>query len=162
MRIYLNIISFIFYAFLMFTSQYSILNLWLKCRVHSDFQGSLLCSHLDGSVSIILFDCFLGVLEKRLLREWKIFLNHWIWKFSKFQFLIFSFLKFINFKITTNSFIYSLVEQFLETHFHKNNLITGGEWYTFGKNLTKFSGLYPPDLGCGGILYEQHASHYLS
>ena len=30
----------------------------------SDFQGSLLCSHLVGSASIILFDCFLGVLEK--------------------------------------------------------------------------------------------------
>ena len=40
--------------------------------------------------------------------------------FSKFT-IQFSIFKFINFKITTNSFIYSLVEQFFETNFHKNN-----------------------------------------
>ena len=50
MRSNLNIIPFIFYAFLMLTSQYFILNLLLKCRIHSDFQGSLLCNHLVGSV----------------------------------------------------------------------------------------------------------------
>ena len=66
MRSYLNIIPFIFYTFLMFTSQYSILNLLLKYRIHSDFQGSLLCSRLVGSVSIILFDSFLGVFEKKI------------------------------------------------------------------------------------------------
>ena len=38
MRSYLNIIPFIFYAFLMFTSQFYILNLLLKCRIHSDFK----------------------------------------------------------------------------------------------------------------------------
>ena len=38
MRSNLNIIPFIFYAFLMFTSQYSILNFSLKCRIHSDFK----------------------------------------------------------------------------------------------------------------------------
>ena len=61
-----------------------------------------------------------------------------------FQFPI---LKFIDFKITTNSFIYSLVEQSLETHFHKNNY--RGKGYTFGKNLPNFSDLYTPNLGCG-------------
>ena len=66
------------------------------------------------------------------------------------------FLKFIDFKMTTNSFIYSLVEQFFEPHFHKNNY--RGKGYTFGKNLTKFSGLYTPYLGCGGILYEQQVT----
>ena len=67
----------------------------------------------------------------------------------------FPFLKFINFKITTNSFIYSLVEQSLETHFHKNNY--RGKGYIFGKKLPNFSDLYTPYLGCGDILYEQQA-----
>ena len=67
-----------------------------------------------------------------------------------FQFPIF---KFINLKNTTNSFIYSLVEQFFETHFTK--IITGGKGYTFGKNLTKFSVLYTSLPGVWGILYEQ-------
>ena len=48
----------------MFTSQYSILSFYLKYQIHPDFQGTLLCSHLVGSASIILFDCFLDVLEK--------------------------------------------------------------------------------------------------
>ena len=48
----------------MLTSQYSILNLYLKCRTHSDFQGSLLCSHLVGPASIILFDYFIDAFEK--------------------------------------------------------------------------------------------------
>ena len=74
MRSYLNIINFIFLCFSMFTSQYSILNFYLKCRIHPDFQGSLLCSHLVGSVSIILFDCFLGVLEKDYKESKKFFL----------------------------------------------------------------------------------------
>ena len=60
-------------------------------------------------------------LNKRLLREWEFFYNHWIFKFLKISIFQFPIFKFIDFKITTNSFIYSLVEQFLETHFHKNN-----------------------------------------
>ena len=64
-----------------------------------------------------------------------------------FQFPI---LKFIDFKISTNSFIYSLVEQSLETHFQNNNY--GGKGYTFGKNLPNFSDLYTPYLGCEGII----------
>ena len=103
------------------------------------------------------FYCFLGVLEKRLLREWEIFYNHWIWKFSKFSFFSFPFLKFFLFKITTNSFIYLLVEQFFETHFHKNNYRVKG--YTFGENLPKFSGLYTPYLGCG--VYYTSNKHIL-
>ena len=66
-----------------------------------------------------------------------------------FHFSVYVF-KFINFKIITNSFIYSLVEQFLEAHFHKNNY--RGKGYTFGKNLTKFSGLYTPLPGVWGYI----------
>ena len=80
----------------------------------------------------------------------KFFYNHWIWKFENFQFFSFPFLKFTNFKITTNSFIYSLVEQFFETHFHKNNYWDKG--YTFGKNFTKFSGLYTALPGVWGYI----------
>ena len=101
------------------------------------------------------FDCFLGVFEKDYYESEKLFYNHWIWKFSKFPFLSFPFSKFIHFKITTNSFIYSFVEQFLRTHFHKNNY--RGKGYTFGKSLPNFSDLYTPYLGgLRGILYEQH------
>ena len=67
--------------------------------------------------------------------------------FSNFPFFSFPILKFIHFKITTNSFIYLLAKQFLETHFHKNNY--RGKGYTFGRNLPKFSGLYTPLPGCG-------------
>ena len=42
-------------------------------------------------------------------------------EFEKFKIFLFLIFKIINFKITTNSFKYSLVEQFFETHFHKNN-----------------------------------------
>ena len=63
------------------------------------------------------------------------------------------FLIFIHFKITTNSFIYSLVEQFLETHFHKNNY--RGKGVYFWKKLTNFFGFIYPLPGGGGILYEQ-------
>ena len=62
-------IPFICYFFLILSFQYSIQNLKLKCQIHPDFKGSLLWSQLVGSVSIIIFNCFLGVLEKRLLRE---------------------------------------------------------------------------------------------
>ena len=53
-----------------------------------------------------------------------------------------------HFKITTNSFTYSLVEQFLETHFHKNNY----RGILLGKNLPNFSSLYTPYLGEGYII----------
>ena len=66
------------------------------------------------------------------------------------------FLKFIDFKITTNSLIYSLVEQFFETHFHKNNYREGKGGYTFGKNLTKFSSLYTPLPGVWGVYYTSN------
>ena len=67
------------------------------------------------------FWLFLRCTWTKITSRVRIFYNHWIWKFSKFQFFSFPFLIFILFKITSNSFIYSLVEQFLETHFHKNN-----------------------------------------
>ena len=105
----------------------------------------------------IFIDCFLGVLEKkRFLREWEIyFITIGFENFQNFNFSVFPFLKFIDFKITTNSFIYSLVEQFFETHFQKNNYRVRG--YTLGKNLTKFSGLYTPNLGCGGVYYTSNS-----
>ena len=155
MRSYLNIIPFIFYAFLMFTSQNSILNLYLKCRINSDFQGSLLCSHLVGSVSN--FWLFLRCTWKKITTRVINFLKPLNLKFLKISNFSLPFLKFIDFKITTNSFIYSLVEQFLEIHFHKNNY--RGKGYTFGKNLTKFSGLYTPSLGWGGIIYENQSNN---
>ena len=67
-----------------------------------------------------------------------------IFKISIFQFSI---LKFIDFKITTNSFKYSLVENFLKPIFSK---VITGKGYTFGKSLTKFSGLYTPLPGVWG------------
>ena len=105
------------------------------------------------------FWLFLRCTWKRLLREWEIFYNHWIWKFSKFQIFSFPFLKFINFKITTNSFIYSLVEQFFETHFHKSNY--RGKGYTFEKFSQFFRVYIPPYMGCGGILYEQQSANIM-
>ena len=67
------------------------------------------------------------------------------------------FLAFIHFKITSNSFIYSLVDQFFETIFTK--IITGVRGILLEKkNLPKFSGLYTPLIGVWGILYEQHTN----
>ena len=100
------------------------------------------------------FWLFLRCTWKRLLREWEIFNYHWVLKFLEIFFFSFPFLKFINFKITTNSFIYSLAEQFLETHFHKNNY--RGKGYTFGeKTYQKFRVYIPLTWGERGILYEQ-------
>ena len=61
--------------------------------------------------------------------------------------------------MTTNSFIYSLVEQSLETHFHKNNY--RGKGYTFRKNLPKFLGLYTPYLECGYIIRATMTSYVI-
>ena len=106
----------------------------------------------------IFIDCFLGVLEKSLQREWEIyFITIGFENFQNFNFSVFPFLKFIDFKIPTNSFIYSLVEQFLETHFHKNNY-RGSGGILLGKTWQKFQVYIPPYLGCGGILYEQQLS----
>ena len=92
------------------------------------------------------FWLFLRCIWKRLLREWKFFFFITIefWNFSKFPFSFFSFpfLIFILFKITSNSFIYSSVEQFLETYIHKNNYRVRGT--LFLKNLVNFFGfIYP-------------------
>ena len=97
------------------------------------------------------FWLFLRCTWKKMTTRVIFFYNHWIWKFSKFQFFSFPFLKFINFKITTNSFIYSLVEQFLETHFHKNNKRWLGS-LLLGKKITKFSDLYAPLPGVWGYI----------
>ena len=70
------------------------------------------------------------------------FYNHWIWKFS-----VSHFKKFIDFKITTNSFIYSLVEQFLKLIFTK--IITGVRGILLGKTWQNFQVYIPPYLGCG-------------
>ena len=69
------------------------------------------------------------------------FYNHWIWKFSKFQFFSFPFFKFIDFKITTNSFKYSLVEHFLKPIFSK--VVTGG---IFFEKFSQFFRVYIPSL----------------
>ena len=69
MKSYLNIIPFIFTLINALFSIFHTESL-VKMLNYSDFQGSLLCNHPVDSVSIILFDCFLGVFEKRLLREW--------------------------------------------------------------------------------------------
>ena len=53
----------------------------------------------------------------------------------------------INFKITTNSFKYSLVKQFFETHFLKSNY-RGVRRVYFLKNLVNFFGfIYPLTWG---------------
>ena len=91
--------------------------------------------------------------KKRLLREWEIFLLHWVLNFLKISIFSFPFLIFINFKITTNSFIYPLVEQFLETHFHKNNYWARG--ILLVKIYQNFR-IYILLTWGVGILYEQH------
>ena len=97
------------------------------------------------------FWLFLRCIWKKITtRVRNFFNNHWIWKFSKFHFFSFPFLKFIYFKITTNSSIYSLVEQFLETLLHKNNY--KGKGVYFWKNLPNFSDLYTPYLGWRGYI----------
>ena len=79
---------------------------------------------------------------------------------KNFQNFSFSFLKYINFKITTNSFKYSLVEQFFENHFHKSNY-RGVRGVYFLKNLINFFGfIYPPYLGCGGGYYTSNILSY--
>ena len=75
---------------------------------------------------------------------------------ESFFLIIIEFLKFIDFKITTNSFIYSLVEQFLEAHFHKNNY--KGKGVYFLKNFSHNFRIYIPPTW--GILYEQQSYHY--
>ena len=146
MRSYLNIIPFIFYAF--FNAHFSIFHTESLVKMSNSLWFSRIFTLQSFRwFCFKFFDFSLGVLEKRLQREWEFFYNHWIWKFSKFQFFSFPFLKFIDFKITTNSFIYSLVEQSLETHFLKNNTGRKGVYFF---NLSIFSGLYtPPYLGCG-------------
>ena len=142
MRNYLNIISFIFYAFLMFTSQYSKLNLLLKCRIHSNFQESLLSTHLyfcfNYSFWLFLRCIWIKITSKVI----NFFITIWFWKF---QFFSFQFLIFINFEIATNSFIYSLFEQFLKPIFTK--VITGVRGIFLGKTWQNFQVYIPPYLG---------------
>ena len=81
----------------------------------------------------------------------KIIYNHWVLKFLKNSFFSFRFLKFINFKITTNSLTYSLVEQFLETHFCKNNY-RGKEGILLAKTYQNFRVYIPLTWGVGDII----------
>ena len=130
MRSYLNIIPFIFLFF--FNVHFSIFHTESLVKMSNSLWFSRIFTLQSFRwFCFNFFDCFLGVLVKRLLREWDIFYSHWIWKFSKFQFFSFPFFKFINFKITTNSFIYSLVEKNFETHFLKSNY--RGKGYIFLK-----------------------------
>ena len=64
------------------------------------------------------------------------------------------FFKYINFKVTTNSFKYSLVQKF-ENQFLESNY-RGKEGIFFEKFNQFFQVYIPPYLGCGDILYEQH------
>ena len=74
---------------------------------------------------------------------------------KNFQNFSFSFLKYINFKIITNSFKYSLVEQFFETHFLKSNY--RGVRGIFFEKFSQFFRVYiPPYLGCGGVYYTSN------
>ena len=69
-------------------------------------------------------------------------------KISNFQFPIF---KIYSFKNTTNSFKYSLVQNFLKPIFSK--VITGGKGGIFFENFSQFFWVYiPPYLGCGGYI----------
>ena len=65
--------------------------------------------------------------------------------FSKIYFSVSHFLNLVFVKCRTNSFIYSLVEQFLEAHFHQNN--SRGLGVYFLKKLLNFSDLYNSFLG---------------
>ena len=104
------------------------------------------------------YDCFLGVLEKRLLREWDIFITIGFENFQNFKFFSFPFLKFINFKITTNSFTYSLLENFLKPIFTK--VITGGKGVYILKKLVNFLGfIYPLTWGVG-VYYTSNTPLY--
>ena len=148
MRNYLNIISFIFLHFcnvhfLIFHTEslVKMSNSFLFSRIFTLQSSSWFC--------FIFIDCFLSVLEKILLWEWEIyFITIGFENFQNFNFSVFPFFKFIDFKITTNSFIYSLVEQFLETHFHKNNYRGKGVyfWEKFDK-IFRF--IYPLTWGVG-------------
>ena len=86
--------------------------------------------------------------KKITTRVRNFFYNHLvlkIFKISIFRFLLF---KFIDFKITTNSFIYSLVEQFFESHFHKK-VITGVRGILLGITWQNFQVYIPLTWGVG-------------
>ena len=69
---------------LLFNVLFSIFNTeyLVKIRIHPNFQGSLVCSRLVGSVSFLLFDSFLGVLEKITMSAIRSFRTIKFWKFS--------------------------------------------------------------------------------
>ena len=120
MRSYLNISSFIFLRFLMFTSIFHTESL-VKMSNSSWFSRIFTLQSFSW-FCINSFWLFLRCICKNIpTRVREFFYNYRIWKFSKFQIFSFPFLKFIHFKITTNSFKYSLVQQFFETHFLKSN-----------------------------------------
>ena len=104
---------------------------------------------------IYSFWLFLRFTYKKIItRVRNVFITIEFWNFSKFPFQFFIF-NIYYFKITSNSFIYSLVEQFLVTHFHKNNY-RGKGVYFWGKNLPNFSDLYTPYLGWRKVYYTSN------
>ena len=113
---------YFFYFLSFFNALFSIFHTESLVKMSNSLWFSRIFTLQSSSWFCFIFIVFLRCTWKKITTRMRIlFYNHWIWKFSKFQFFSFPFLNFIDFKITTNSFIYSLVEQFLETHFHKNN-----------------------------------------
>ena len=104
------------------SSQYFILNLF-KMSNSSSFSRIFTLQSSFGSVPFILFGCFLDVLGRKniISRMRKDLFEPSGFKISQNFLFLFPILIFSLFKCRTNSFILSLVEQFLETHFHKNN-----------------------------------------
>ena len=122
MRSYLNIIPFIFYAFLMFF--FSIFHTESLVKMSNSLWFSRIFTLQSSSWSCFNYSFWLFLRctwKKITTRVRNFFVTIGFENFQNFQFLSFLFLKFINFKITTNSFKYSLVEQFFETHFPKSN-----------------------------------------
>ena len=108
---------------------------------------------------MVLFQLFLWLFlrctwKKITTRVRNCFITIWFKNYLNFNFSVSHFFKFINFKITTNSFIYSLVEPFLETHFHKNNY--RGKGVYFWKKLTKIFGFIYPLTWGNGVYYTNN------
>ena len=152
MRSYLNIIPFIFYSF---NALFSIFHTESLVKMSNSLWFSKIFTLQSSSWSCFNYSFWLfhRCIWKDYYESEKFFITIELKNFQNFSF---SFLKYINFKIITNSFKYSLVEQFFETHFLKSNY-RGVRGVYFLKNLVNFFGfIYPPYLGCGGVYYTSN------
>ena len=98
-----------------------------------------------------LFPFLQVYLKKVTMRAIRTFRTIIIWNFSKMSLFCFLFLIFKPFWMLNKLIHYSLVEQFLETDFHKNS----DSGYTFWKKYTKIFGFIYPFPRVRGILYKQ-------